>query len=626
MRLERLRGRFAYIPVRTTAFPLAAGLSPALILILVAAVLLMIVRPGAYVLSIATLTLIYAIVALGYNLVLTVAGLFHFGFAAHFAIGGYAAAILMVRLGWQFLPALAAVIVISGILTALMAFPTLRFRGDYLAMVTLAFAEIVRRVIVNWKSLTNGPLGISGIPLPNFFSLTSISPEFLFGVVAALAALSFFAYQNLVSSRFGLAWEAIRLNEEAAAAAGLHTWRYKLGALIVGSLFAGIAGMAYGHYASITDPSMSNVDTTILFLAVVILSGGTWLGILLASLVLTALPQVFLGLDLYRQLALGLVLIVVMNLRPQGFSLLRKRGYASTDSKPDVSMKQARRRASHPRVELIRSTVAPIEGVKTRASEVHAGNATELAVDAIRVMKRFGGLVAVDGLVLQVPMSAIFGIIGPNGAGKTTVFNLLTGSIPADAGEIRILGQDVKGWPSWKIARLGVGRTFQNVKLFSTLSALDNVLVTAAQQAYGKPFRQGLWREAVAKAKEAIAFTGLGGREGAVASSLPYADQRRLELARALASDPRLILLDEPSAGMNPRELRELRTLVEEIRVRGITVICIEHNMGFILPIADEILVMAEGKRLTIGSPDAITKDPKVIEAYLGRRAARAAS
>jgi branched-chain amino acid transport system permease protein len=582
-----------WAPLAVLALP--AGVVPAAVLVVFTTGLLL-ASPGPYALSIATLTLIYVVAALGYNLVLTVGGLFHFGFAAHFAIGAYTAAILMTRLGWETLPSLGVVLIVSAVATVLMALPVLRFSGDYLAMVTLAFAEIVRQLIINWKSVTKGSLGIPGVPLPTFLGFTSISPNYLFGLIAVVATLAVVLYDTLVSSRYGLAWEAIRLNDEAAAASGLRVRRFRLAILVAGSLFAGAAGMAYGQYASIVDPSMSSVGTTVLILSIVVLGGGNWLGTLVASAVLTALPQVFLGLDLYRQLALGLFLIVAMNWRPSGFAWLRRRGFArlaATDGQP-----------------------------VTRSIETPMG---EYAIEVDKAVKHFGGLMAVNRLSVRVPPFTVFGIIGPNGAGKTTLFNLISGAIPVDGGTIRVLGQNVTRWPVWRIARLGVGRTFQNIKLFPTLTALDNVLLPAALPTFGRPFDQKAWRAAAAVAQEALVFVGLEARADALAGSLPYADQRRLEIARALAARPRVLLLDEPAAGMNPRELDDLRALVKRIQGRGITIVCIEHNMRFILPIADQIMVMAEGSCLTLGSSDEVVANPAVIEAYLGRRALNAA-
>lgn len=586
-------GRF----VRSTYIPVLA---------LVVAILSVLLLPvGDYALRIGTLCLVYFITVLGYNLILTVGGLFHFGFSGHFAMGAYVAAILMVDHSWGTIPSLLVVLAVSAVVTALVSFPTLRFKGDYLCIVTMAFAEILRQVILNWRSLTRGAFGISGVPPPIIFGYSRLSAGFLFAVVGGGAVLAFLIYQTMVSSRYGLAWEAIRLDEEAAEAVGFYRFPYKLALLVIGSVFAGTGGLAYSHYASIVDPTLSTVDFTIELIAIVILGGGSPLGIAIASLVLTALPQAFLEFGLYRELALAGVLIAVMNLKPEGFSLLRRRGYSRLTPGRDFSLR-------------------PLDSPQSR--EVEEPDEVQPIVETVGLTKRFGGLTAVDHLSVTIPEGSIFGIIGPNGAGKTTLFNLVNGMIPADDGEVRILGQEVSDWPTWRISQLGVGRTFQTIKLFSALTVLDNVVVAAAQTACAHPLSRDSWKEAVERGSAALEFVGLEDDAQKGAGALPYADQRRLEIARAIVCRPSLVLLDEPSAGMNPNELDDLRQLVEAIRRRGVTVVCIEHNMGFILPMADEVLVMNEGKRLTLGKADEISRDPVVIRAYLGRRAVGATS
>lgn len=575
------------------------SLSTLLLILLVTGPLLF--SPGNYVLRILILSFIYFVFALGYNLVITVGGLFHLGMAAHFALGAYVGGLLMVRLGWGTPEALCVVILVSAIFTFLMALPTLQFIGDYLSVITLAVAEILRLIIINWKSLTNGPLGLPGIPPPTFLGHTSLSQGYLFFCLGISAIVALWAYHKITASRYGLLWEGIRLNPDAVQACGFRLKPHKLAILIVGSIFAGVAGMGYANFAGIVSPTLASLDVTIVALSIVILGGGTSLGLLIASIVLTSLPQAFLGLEIYRQLALGLVLIIVMNWRPEGFSLGAKRGYArlkERESPKSITFEVGKRPTN------VESQTAP-------------------ALEAKALSKSFGGLRAVDDLTVSVPPGAIYGIIGPNGAGKTTVFNLVTGVYKPDKGRICIHGQDVTGEPVWQIARLGVGRTFQTIKLFGRLTALDNVLLGAAQEAIARPMSKATWEETIDRASNALYFVGLGHKAETAAGSLPYADQRRLEIARALAGKPRLLLLDEPSAGMNPRELDTLRELVSDLRHRGITIICIEHNMRFILPLADEIVVMAEGKHLFAGKPNVVQDNPAVIEAYLGRRVAR---
>jgi branched-chain amino acid transport system permease protein len=575
----------------------------AIVVLVLISIGLLLFYPEPYVLTILTLSLTYCIVVLGYNLVLTVSGLFHLGFSVHFAIGAYIAAILMARYGWETLPAAVAVIAGSALITGLISIPALRFIGDYLSIVTLAFAEIVRQILLNWKEVTNGSNGIFGIPRPIFFGFTNTSPSYLYAVIAVIALLALISYYALISSRIGLAWEAIRLNEDAARAMGIRIKPFKYLCLIIGSLFAGIGGLCYAHFASITDPSMSSFDVTLILITIMILGGGSTFGILIASVVMTAIPQLFLSFALYRQVAVGLFIVAIANWRPEGLSLLRKQGYARFRKSPSISISSAN------------------ESQELLSSD----RDKKFAVEVVGAVKRFGGLEAVSDLSLNVPYGSIFGIIGPNGAGKTTLFNLISGVYPLNEGSVRIFGQDVTNWPEWRVARLGVGRTFQNIKLFKKLTVLDNVLFASAIPTYSHIMNRSQWNDAIDVACAALEFVRLEERANVLAGALPYGEQRRLEIARALAIQPHLLLLDEPSAGMNPIEREDLANLVQDIRKVGMSVVCIEHNMPFILPIADEILVMAEGKCLTQGKPENVTNDPAVIEAYLGRRTARVA-
>ena len=572
--------------------------------LVISAIVFNFIYPEPYIMYIFALALIYFITALGYNLVITVSGLFHLGFSAHFAIGAYVAAILFVNYKWETLPAVVAVVLISGIITALISIVSLRFIGDYLSIVTLAFAEIVRQVLLNWKEVTHGSNGISGIPGPIFLGFISNSPKYLFTVIVIFAGISIIIYNLLVSSRFGLAWESIRLNEEASRAMGMRNKRFKFLCLVIGSLFAGIGGLLYAHFASITDPSLSSFDVTLILITIVIFGGGSTLGILAASLVITAVPQIFLNFALFRQVAMGIFLVFAANWRPEGLSLLRKQGYARFRDKPSSSNK-----------------------LKGQLSRITDEVGTEQkAVEVEGVVKRFGGLVAVKDLSMVVPRGSIFGVIGPNGAGKTTLFNLISGIYSPDAGFVRIFGKEVTNWPEWQIARLGTGRTFQNIKLFTKLTVLDNVLLASAVPTFGRPFDKKSWDVAIDKACVALEFVNLADKAKELAGSLPYGAQRRLEIARALAIQPKLLLLDEPSAGMNPKEREDLSILVKEIHAQNITIICIEHNMPFLIHIADEILVMAEGRCLAYGKPADVINNPDVIQAYLGRRTFRVAS
>lgn len=576
-----------------TASPIYGSLVLAALVVAAAALPL-----GPYMHSVLTLAIIYFVGSLGYNLIVTISGQFHFGFAFHMAIGGYVYAILTVTHGYGYGVGLAAAFVVSGLVAALVALPTLRFRGDYLAMVTLGFSLIVQQGLMNWESVTNGSMGIPGIMPPEIFGYMSFEPSYLLLLAGAVAVVGLGLYQMLVQSRYGLAWEAVKENSEATEASGIRTWHLQFTVLVIGALYGGIAGVLYACYATIVEPTMASIGNTITLLAIVILGGRSWTGLLIASIAFISLPQVFFDFDIYRGVIIGVVLVLVANLRPAGLSSLKTRPYAEPLLAADVPPS------------------APREPAGDKAPALLAESVT----------KKFGGLTAVDNLSCRVERGKIYAVLGPNGAGKTTFFNLLTGALPLTSGSISLRGRDVTGWPAWRIARIGVARTFQNIKLCGSLSALDNILVGVLGRLLFTVPKRADWDRAVADASRALAFVGLEGVADKQASELAYADQKRLEIARAIACRPQLLFLDEPAAGMNPTELRELSQLVAKIRDMGTTVVCIEHNMPFILPIADEVLVMAHGKKLADGTPEAIVNDPLVIDAYLGRRSYRAAN
>ena len=618
----------------------------------------------------------YATLALGLNIVVGFAGLLDLGYAAFFAIGAYTYGVLTAfqlqpewstfwepfqYLGlvakmpaetgdgsvvhftlsfWLALPLAGALAAFFGVLFGA---PTLRLRGDYLAIVTLGFGEIVPIVVRNWDSLTNGAAGLNGVAAPKLWLYGSFGVDArpYYYVAIALVALLIFVSIRLRDSRIGRAWMAIREDEIAAGAMGINRTKFKLLAFAIGAAFGGMTGVFYVAKLQTATPEMFGFPVSAMILVMVVFGGmGSVWGVVLGAFVLQLLQSWWLQdlsewlhalgrlvdnawlqhIDLVPSIELifGFILVFMMLFRRQGL-------IPATRQQAALSFDQ-----QHAEVRRGGFTDLKLHGL---GGDVRTGAA---ALEIKGVTVRFGGLTALNKVDLAVPMGSVVAVIGPNGSGKSTLFNVITGLVDAEEGSIRFHGEELMGLQDYQILEKGVARTFQNLRLFPNLTVMENALIgqharlkTGVLQAIVRP-PSTVAEELSARewAMEIFSIFGnrLSPRATQMVVGLSYANRRRIEIARALASRPRILLLDEPTAGMNPAETLELAEQVKSLNGLGLTVLLIEHKLDVVTTLADTVYVLDHGEVIAQGKPDEVRRDEEVLRAYLGRNAQAAAA
>jgi ABC-type branched-subunit amino acid transport system ATPase component/ABC-type branched-subunit amino acid transport system permease subunit len=550
-----------------------------------------------YVLHVLIMWGIYAVLTLGLNVINGFAGQLSLGQGAFYGLGAYGAAVLTVTAGWSFWLATPAATALAALVGMLVALPVLRVRGIYLGMATFGFAEIVHVVLRSWESVTKGVLGIAGILPPIALGVDFGRQDRFYYLVLAAVALSAVLSHRIHQSMVGHAFFAIRDDELAASLLGIHTTAHKVAAFGVAAGLAGLAGALFAHYLTYISPENFTSVESILIVTMLIVGGrGNTLGAVLGAGLLVALPELLRMVNVYRLLIYGLLLMGAAVFRPDGLV---------------GSLGRDRRRAQPVAAPLPKPMAADADGPLLR-------------VEGLQV--RFGGLLALDDVSFAVAPGEVYGIIGPNGAGKTTLFNAITGVAPVARGRLWLGAQDLGALPPYRRARAGIARTFQNIRAFAGMRAWETVEVGFHARLRHGPLAHlaetpGARREAGAVRSEADAllrFVGLEDVSAQLARNLPYGHQRRLEIARALATGPRLLLLDEPAAGMNESECEELIALIRRIRDQGVTILLVEHHMQVVMAVSDRILVLNFGRAIAEGTPAAVRDDPAVNAAYLG--------
>ena len=545
--------------------------------------------------------------AAGLNVLVGHTGQKSLGHAGLYAVGAYTAALLTARLGWNPWLAFAAAGVMAGLFGVLIALPALRVRGPALAMVTIGFGIVVEKVVSEWQNVFGGQAGIYGVVPPSIAG-SALNDQQWVWFVGALALVAHLTIRALLRGKYGRAFMAVNTAEVAAESVGVSVYKFKVLAFVISAVTCGFAGALIAQQNQYINSDFITFNLSIFFLLIVLFGGSSVYGPLVGAVVLTLLDAFLARWPTAQHFTYGALLLFALYAMPDGLSgalgrLLRK-------LVPALARKPA--------------LPAPTSAWKLRASAQLV--ADKPLLETRGVYKAYGGVVPTNNIDLDIRTGHIHSLIGPNGAGKTTLLNILSGIVPPDRGSIAFAGRSIVDMVPNRICAIGLGRTFQNLKLFSDMSVLDNVKVGLHRHMragfftclLGLPAAQ---REELAARDEALqilAFLGLLDKADEVAGSLPYGLQRRLELARALATHPRLLLLDEPAAGLNPQETQDLVGVIAKIRDLGVTVLLIEHHMDLVMAISDHVIVLDYGEKIAEGAPAAVQNNPRVIAAYLG--------
>jgi branched-chain amino acid transport system permease protein len=543
----------------------------------------------------------YALVVLGYQFVFGRVGALSLAQGAFFGLGAYASALLALRLGWDFAQSFPAAIALAVLVAAVTGAVVLRLASHYFALATLALAELLHILAVEWVSLTGGGNGLPSVPAIAIGGWTIAAgwPVTLF--VWGWVALGVLLAANYSASLYGDGARLLRAEPLAAAAVGLDGDARRMSAFLLSAAFGAAAGALYVHTLGVISPEVLRFDEMVIILCMAVIGGrNSVAGAVLGALLLWHLREWFRAFEAWALFAYGAGLLVAIVAAPDGIA-------------GGVEALWRRHFGPAPKPRLPPAALPPPGRAEDRAI---------LAVQALGVA--FGGNVALAGVTLFVRPGEILGVIGPNGSGKTTLLNLLSGFHRPDGGRILLDGRDIAAWPAWRRARAGIARSFQHGALADDLSALDNVAVAARAAGpgrladalrFGPDPRRRRARAAALKALEAIGAAALAAKPG---RDLTASERRKVELARALVSAPKVLLLDEPGAGLSDTEKSALRVALRELAARGIAVILVDHGMPFLLPLAHRVVCLDAGRVIAMGGPAEVVADPAVRRAYLG--------